>query len=105
MSIVSLAGFRAFMREATTDLDDPLQMALDAAEAEAAAFVGFDLDEAFGDSSGAPSDLQMAICLLAQAHADAGGPAENEFRRGTAQRLLTRYRTHTGFGAPPEEAA
>ena len=70
---------------------------LDAAIAEASGFVGFDLDEAYGDSSGPPSELAMAVCLLAQTHADSGGPADNEYRRGVAQKLLTRYRVDPGF--------
>ena len=97
MSVVSLADFKAYLRELTTALDDPLQMALDAAIAEASGFVGFDLDEAYDDSSGPPSDLAMAVCLLAQTHADSGGPADNEYRRGVAQKLLTRYRVDPGF--------
>ena len=97
MSVIYLADFKAYLRELTTALDDPLQMALDAAIAEASGFVGFDLDEAYGDSSGPPSDLAMAVFLLAQTHADAGGPADNEYRRGAAQKLLTRYRVDPGF--------
>ena len=48
MSVIDLADFKAYLRELTTALDDPLQMALDAAIAEASGFVGFDLDEAYG---------------------------------------------------------
>lgn len=106
MSVFTLPDFKAYLRELTADLDNPLQMALDAAIAEASGFVGFDLDEAYGDSSGPPSDLAMAVFLLAQTHADAGGPADNEYRRGAAQKLLTRYRVDPGFvGAGAAEVA
>lgn len=105
MSIIILGDFKAYLREATADLDDPLQMALDAAIAEASGFVGFDLDEAYG-VDGPPSDLAMAVFLLAQTHADAGGPSDNEYRRAAAQKLLNRYRVDPGFvGVGAAEAA
>ena len=49
MSVVSLVDFKAYLRELSTALDNPLQMALDAAIAEASGFVGFDLDEAYDE--------------------------------------------------------
>ncbi len=98
MSAATLIQFKGFLRELSDDLNDPLQFALDAATAEASAFLGFDAEEQFG-SDGPPSDVVMAVMVLAQVHADAGSPEENEHRRGAAQKLLLPYRTDTGMGA------
>ena len=98
MSILALADFKTYLRELTVDLDNPLQMALDAAESEAEGFLGAMLNN-YADSSGSlPGDLAMAVFLLAQTHADAGGPTDNDYRRGAAQKLLVRYRTDSGIG-------
>lgn len=96
MSFVDLTTFKQFVRELTADLDDPLQLALNAAEAEANAFVGFDIGAEFG-SSEPPSDIVMATMLLAQIHADAGAVNDNEYRRAAAQGLLRPYRRDTGI--------
>jgi len=98
MSTATLSQFKGYLRELSDDLDDPLQSALDAATAEANAFLGFDAAEQFG-SDGPPSDVVMAVMILAQIYADAGSPEENEHRRGAAQRLMLPYRTDTGMGA------
>ena len=97
MSIVALSDFKAYLRELTGDLDDPLQMALDAAIAEASGFVGFDLVEAYDNSSGTPSDGAMAVFLLAQTYVDGIGVNEVDHCRAIAQKLLTRYRVDPGF--------
>lgn len=96
MSLVTLTDFKAYLRELTADLDDPFQMALDSATAEASNFLGFDAVIEFG--TGVPSDVQMACMLLGQVHADLGDPETNESRRGAAQRLLLPYRLNTGIG-------
>ena len=98
MSLVPLEDFKAYIRELTNDLDDVLQMALNSAGAEARHFLGFDPAAEFG-SDGLPSDLNMAVMLLAQVHADAGDTATNESRRAAAQRLMVPYRHNTGIGA------
>lgn len=98
MSIATLSDFKHYLRELTTDLDNPFQLALDAATAEANAFVGFDIEDEYG-SSEPPSDVVMAAMLLAQVHADMGDPEANEHRRVAAQRLLLPYRLNTGIGA------
>lgn len=98
MSIATLADFKSYLRELTTDLDDPFQMALDSATAECDHFVGFDIAEEYG-SDGAPSDVVMACMLLAQVHADMGAPEANEARRAAAQRLMLPYRLNTGIGS------
>ncbi len=98
MSIAALSDFKAYLRELTTDLDDPFQMALDSATAECDHFVGFDIVAEYG-SDGAPSDLLMACMLLGQVHADMGAPEANEARRAAAQRLMLPYRLNTGIGA------
>lgn len=97
MSIANLTDFKAFLRQLSNDLDSPFQLALDAATAEANAFVGFDIEIEY-DSTEPPSDIVMAAMLLAQVHADAGDAATNEARRVAAQRLLMPYRIDTGFG-------
>ena len=98
MSIVTLTQFKQHLRELSDDLDDPFQLALNAAEAEANAFVGFDIDEEFGDDE-PPSDIVMAAMLLAQIHADGGAVNDNEYRRAAAQGLLRPYRRDTGMRA------
>ncbi len=97
MSIITLSALKAYLRELTTDLDPPLTVALESASAEVRHFLGFDPETEFG-SSDIPSDLAMAAMLLAQVHADAGDPVQNEARRVAAQRLLLPYRTNTGIG-------
>lgn len=97
MSIATLADLKNHLRELTTDLDDPFQMALDSATAECEHFVGFGIADEFG-SAGVPSDIVMACVLLAQVHADMGAPEANEARRAAAQRLLLPYRVDCGFG-------
>ena len=97
MSIATLSDFKHYLRELTTDLDDPLQMALESATAECNHFVGFDIENEFG--SGIPSDLLMACMVLAQVHADVGDPEANEGRRAAAQRLMLPYRLNSGIGA------
>lgn len=106
MSIAPLSAFKDYLRELTDDLDDPMQMALDAAIAEASGFTGFDLVEAYDDSNGAPSDVVMAVFLLAQTYVDGIGVNESNHCRAIAQKLLTRYRVDPGFvgvGAGDEE--
>lgn len=97
MSIATIEDFKAYLRELTTDLDDPFQMALDSATAECNNFVGFDIEGEFG--TGVPADLTMACMLLAQVHADLGDPEANEGRRAAAQRLMLPCRLNTGIGA------
>lgn len=96
MSIASLSDFKLYMREATTDLDATFQQALDSASAEAIHYLGFDPVDSNGS---AEPDIAMACMLLAQIHADMGDSDQNDHRRVAAQRLLTPYRQHTGFGA------
>ncbi|WP_242107209.1 hypothetical protein [Luteimonas aquatica] len=97
MSILTLPNLKAYLREISADLDLPLEMARAAAVAEANAFCGVDLDAEFAD--GAPGDVVMACCLLAQAHADPATPDENEYRRGAAQKLLFPYRRASGVAS------
>lgn len=97
MSIATLATFKAYLRELTTDIDPSLTLALESASTEVRHFLGFDPETEFG-SSDIPSDLAMAAMLLAQVHADAGDPVQNEARRVAAQRLLLPYRINTGIG-------
>ncbi len=97
MSIVDLTTFKQYLRELTTDLDDPFQLALESASAECNHFLGFDVAEQYG-SEGPPSDIVMACMVLAQVHADLGDPEANEGRRAAAQRLLLPYRLNTGIG-------
>lgn len=97
MTIATLEQFKEFLRELSSDLDSPFQLALNAAGAEASSFVGFDLEEAF-DGTAAPSDVVMAVMLLAQVHADAGDVDTAEYRRVAAHRLLTPYRRDSGIG-------
>ena len=104
MSIASLADFKLYMREATTDLDLTFQQALDSATAEANNFLGMDAETDFG-SAGIPPDVTMACMVLAQVHADMGDPERNDHLRVAAQRLLTPYRLNTGFGAGAVEVA
>lgn len=98
MSIADLATFKQYLRELTSDLDATLQMALDAATAEANSFVGFDIEDEYG-TSGAPPDVAMACMVLAQIHADSGDPDGNDHRRVAAQRLLCPHRRSTGLGS------
>lgn len=98
MTVVTLQQFKDFLREMTTDLDDPFELALEAATAEVNHFLGFDADAEFG-SSGIPFDIQMAGIHLGSIYADVGDPATNEARRATAQKLLIPYRRNTGIGA------
>lgn len=95
MSILTLPNLKAYLREISADLDVPLEMARAAAIAEANAFCGVDLETEFED--GAPGDVVMACCLLAQVHADPATPVENEYRRGAAQKLLFPYRRTSGM--------
>lgn len=97
MSIATLATFKAYLRELTTDIDPSLNLALESASHEVRHFLGFDPETEFG-SSDIPADITLACCLLGQCHADAGDPASNEARRGAAQRLLLPYRRDTGIG-------
>lgn len=97
MSIATLATFKAYLRELTTDIDPSLTLALESASTEVRHFLGFDPETEFG-SSDIPSDIALACCLLGQCHADAGDPATNESRRVAAQRLLLPYRQDTGIG-------
>lgn len=97
MSLADLSTFKAYVRELTNDLDGAFQTALDSATAEVSNFLGFDAEAEYG-SAGAPADVVMACMILAQVHADAGSPAENDHRRVAAHRLLTPYRLATGFG-------
>ena len=92
MSIVTLDVFKSYMRELTPDLDVVFQLALDAAEAEAGAFVCFRLDETYTAET-IPSDMAMACMLLARAHAEDG---DAERYRGIAQQLLRPYRLDAG---------
>ena len=93
--IIDLEAFKGYMRVLDGDLDLALQLALSAAEAEAGAFLGVALD-AFGAEP--PGDIVMAVLALAQAHADAGTPQENEWRRTAAHNLLRPHRLGTGIG-------
>lgn len=104
MSIATLADFKQYLRELTTDLDATFQMALDSATTECNNFLGFDAEDEFG-SSGVPADITMACMVLAQVHADMGDPEANDHRRVAAQRLLTPYRVNTGFGNIASAAA
>lgn len=97
MSIATLAQFREFVRELTSDLDMPFQLALDAATSEVNAFIGFDAEDEYA-SGGPPSDMVMACMLLAQVHADAAAVNDGEYRRAAAQNLLLPYRLNVGFG-------
>lgn len=97
MSIATLSQFREFVRELTSDLDSPFQLALDAATSEANGFLGFDVEAEF-ESTEPPSDIVMACMLLAQVHADAGAVNDGEYRRAAAQNLLLPYRLNIGFG-------
>lgn len=98
MTIATLEQFKDFIRELTTDLDNPCQLALESATAEANNYLGFIAEEEFS-SDGPPSDVVIACCLLAQVHADSGDPNAQEYRRRAAQRLLQPYRLDTGIGS------
>ena len=100
MSIVSLTDFRALMREVqSVELDAVLQQHLDAAEAEACNFVGYDLLTEFESAGEVPTVVKIAIMLLAQSIADALSPDESNLRRGRAESLLRPYRVETGIAA------
>lgn len=103
MSIATLTDFKQYVRELSADLDATFQQALDSATAEVNHFLGFDPETEFGSGT-IPSDIVMACMLLAQIHADMGDPDQSDHRRVAAQRLLTPYRLHTGFGAAEEAA-
>ena len=98
MSIATLEQFKEFIRELSSDLDSPFQLALEAAGAEANSFCGFDLEAEF-DGTAPPSDVVMAVMLLAQVHSDAGDVDTAEYRRVAAHRLLTPYRRDSGLRA------
>lgn len=97
MSIADLTTFKQYLRELTTDLDDPFQLALESATGECNSFLGFDAIDQFGTAI--PPEIVMACMLLAQVHADMGDPEANEGRRAAAQRLMLPYRLNTGIGA------
>lgn len=98
MSIVSLAEYRAMLREAPdTDLDSVLQSHLDAAEAEASQFVGFDIAAEY-DMDTPPPDLKAAVGFLAQTMTDAMPPDEVQVRKARAESLLRPHRRETGIG-------
>jgi hypothetical protein len=96
MSAPTLDDLKAFLRTLGHDLDESLNLALVAAVAEAEAFIGGQLIELWPDE--APGDVAMAVLLLAQTHADAGTPQEQEYRRTAAQQLLRPHRIGTGLG-------
>lgn len=98
MTIATLAQFKDYVRELTTDLDDTFTLALESATSEVNAYLGMDAETDFG-SDGAPPDVVMACMVLAQVHADMGDPEQNDHRRVAAHRLLTPYRVNTGFGS------
>ena len=95
MSLPTLADLKAFLRINGDHLDAPLSLALGAAYAEAGNFVGGALPLRWPDEL--PSDVGMALLLLAQVHVDAGTPQEHEYRRAAAQSLLRPYCTLEGF--------
>lgn len=97
MSTIALETLRAHLR-AEDDLDATLQLALDAAEAEAAAYLGRPLAEMTDAGGALPSDVTMAVLLLAQTYVDDDDPRAAEARRGAAQRLLLPYRIASGIG-------
>lgn len=97
MSYLTLEQLKEFLRELTDDLNSPLSLARDAAEAETNAFLGFDVADQYG-SEGPPADVLIATCLLAQVHSDSGTVQDAEHRRIAAQRLLLPYRLNTGIG-------
>lgn len=94
MSIITLDTFKGFLRELSTDLDVPLQLALDAGEAEASAFLGVDIATEYATVE-PPPDIVMGILYLARVHADEG---DAERYRSIGQKLLQPYRVNTGFG-------
>lgn len=96
MTIATLAQFKDYARELTSDLDDVFQLALDSASAECRHYLGFDPEDT---SSEDVPDLVIACCLLAAVHADVGDPSVNEYRRRAALRLMDPYRTNTGIGS------
>lgn len=95
MSLPELSDVKAFLRVEGNHLDVALSLALGAAIAECGNFVGGSLRERWPDEL--PSDVAMACLLLAQTHADAGTPQENEYRRAAAQHLLRPYRLEVGI--------
>jgi hypothetical protein len=98
MTIATLEQFKDFIRELSTDLDSPFQLALESASSEANNYLGFIAEEEF-PTDGPPSDVVIACCLLAQVHADSGDPDAQEYRRRAAQRLMQPYRLNTGIGS------
>lgn len=96
MSLPTLDAVRAFLRVEGTHLDVPLALALSAAVAEAANFIGGSLVERWPDAL--PGDVVMAVLLLSQVHADAGDVEDHQYRRSAAQHLLRPYRLEVGIG-------
>ncbi len=94
MTIATIAAFKDYVRELTTDLDNAFQLALESASAECRHYLGFD-----PETDGPEPDVVIACCLLAAVHADVGDPTVNEYRRRAAQRLMDPYRTNTGIGS------
>lgn len=97
MSIVSLAEYRAMLREVPdAALDTVLQTHLDAAEAEASQFVGFDIAAEY-ETDVPPPDLKAAVAFLAQTMSDQMPPDEVHVRKSRAESLMRPHRRETGI--------
>lgn len=100
MSIIELSFYRAMLREVqSTELDMVMQSHLDAAEAEAGQFVGYNILEKFATAELVPANIKTAITLLAQTMTDQLPPDESNIRTARAHSLLRPYRTDTGIAA------
>lgn len=93
MSIIDLATFKGFLRELSNDLDSIYQLALDAGEAEASAFLGFKIAEQYAGAE-PEADVTLGVLYLARVHADEG---DSNRYRSIAQSLLLPYRLNTGI--------
>lgn len=97
MSIVTLSEYRTLLREVPdAGLDTMLQSHLDAAEAEACHFVGFDIGT---ELDPVPADIKAAVTFLAQTMTDQLPPEEHNVRKARAESLLRPYRRETGLAA------